>query len=163
MSIDMARHTWWFKEFLQELKCYFHNFGILAVMPSCQGHVLLAGSKVKGTGPWILARGTVPTGGHDKGRLLPEFKKKKKRSVITTCILKQFFTKFRLPWKLETFYAYFHLEKWNNHDYTCQVFWWGGARALESDTWIQIMSLALTICMILGTLFNCFMTQFLYF
>ena len=23
MSMDMARHTWWFKEFLQECNCYF--------------------------------------------------------------------------------------------------------------------------------------------
>lgn len=81
-------------------------FGILAGMPSCQGHVLLASSKVKGTGPCTLARGTVPTGGHGKGQLLPELKK----SVITTCILKQFFTKIRVP-SFETFYAYFQLEK----------------------------------------------------
>lgn len=77
MSIDMAGHTWWFEEFFQKLEHYFCYFEILAGMPSCQGHVLLAGSKVKGISPCTLARGTVPTGGHRKGQLLPELKKKK--------------------------------------------------------------------------------------
>lgn len=62
-------------------------------MPGCQGHVLLAGSKVKGTGPCTLARGMVPTGGHSKGRLLPELKKKK--SVITKLHFKAVFHKIQ--------------------------------------------------------------------
>lgn len=137
MSIDMAGHTWWFEEFFQKLEHYFCYFEILAGMPSCQGHVLLAGSKVKGISPCTLARGTVPTGGHRKGQLLPELKKKK--SAITSYILKQFSIKISVPWISETFYAYFQPEKWDNHDYGCHAFYWGGwtvcsgVRCLDSN------------------------------
>lgn len=94
-------------EFLQELKCYFCYFGILVGMPSCQGHILLAGSKVKGTHPCTSARGKVPTGGHGKGYFLSG----KRKCFIITCILNQCFRKIRDSWYLKHFVL---ISSWKN-------------------------------------------------
>lgn len=115
MCLDVAGHPCWFKYIHQEVKCYSCHSGIPADTPACQGHVLLAGGTVKGTGPCTLARGRVPTGGHGKATWFQKIE-----NVVTSCILKDFFQKkIKVSWTFETFYAYIKLWHFINHHH-----WW---------------------------------------